>query len=162
MLFTHLFTPLALTRSAGLGYSTDLDARLSGTCAACTNSSTYHVQHCLGRSIHDHLDYGVLPFVMSLMFQIGTAEPMTQRLFPIEIVSIGQGFIASATKLVTKRSGVYTAPSLGMDGQQVLEISRYVWAALSSRKRVAARSDGTVHLELAEDEAVIVEAVGPT
>ena len=155
MLHTHLFTPIALTRDAGASYSFDLDARYSDTCAACSNESTAERESCLGRSIVDHLDYGVLPFVFTRMFRNGSAEPINERLFPIDIEAIGAGFVRGKDKLVTKLSGAQTVPA-GI-GSGAVEVSVYRWAQLVSRKRVAP-VDGKVALQLGAGEVAIIEA----
>ena len=155
MLHTHLFTPIALTRDAGASYSFDLDARFSDTCAACSNESTAERESCLGRSIVDHLDYGVLPFVFTRMFRNGSAEPINERLFPIDIEAIGAGFVRGKDKLVTKLSGAQTVPA-GI-GSGAVEVSVYRWAQLVSRKRVAP-VDCKVALQLGAGEVAIIEA----
>lgn len=103
-------------------------------------------------SIRDHLDYGTLPFLIGVVFGNGTAEPITQRLFPIEIERIGDGFVQGVGKLVTNRAGVWAV------GSASVEVSTYRWGALLSRAHVAAKG-GKVVLTLGDGDVAIVEDV---
>eukprot|EP01052_Picozoa_sp_SAG31_P024838 SAG31_NODE_2140_length_6350_cov_2.239962_1_plen_612_part_00 len=156
MLQTHLYSPLALTREGGPSYSFDLDFRYNRTCEACFNTTTATTDHCMQRSIADHLDYGVLPFIIGRVFANQSSEPITRRLFPIEIERIGQGFIQGVGKLVTKRSGSW---KVGTDN---VELSVYELGSLISRTAQRAAPNRTVRLSLAHGQVAIVEdAVKP-
>ena len=151
LLHTQLFSPLGLTRSNGAAYAGDLDARYNRTGEACATAASATHGHCLGRSVADKLDYGCLPFLYNFIFPNGTAEPITQRMFPIEIVRIGAGYVQGVGKLVTKRSGATTV------GARRVEISLYRWGSLVSRTADVAAPEYQVHLALGEGEVAIVE-----
>ena len=151
MLHTHLFTPVGLTREAGPGYSTDLDFRYNRTCKACLTTASATDDHCMERSVVDKLDYGCLPFLIGRMFHNGTAEPITQRMFPIEIERIGAGFVQGAGKLVTKVSGLWDV------GSSQVEVSIYRWGSLLSRHVQPATPGRKVQLILGDGEVAIVE-----
>jgi hypothetical protein len=153
MLKTHLYSPLGLTREGGPSYNFDLDVRYNRTCEACLNTTTATNDHCMQRSIADHLDYGVLPFIIGRVFANQSAEPITQRLFPIEIERIGRGFVQGAGKLVTKRSGWWAV------GAEAVEVSIYELGALVSRTPRRSAPNRTVQIDLAEGEVAIVEDV---
>jgi hypothetical protein len=150
MLHTHLFSPMGLTREAGPGYSTDLDFRYNRTCEACSTLASAGAEHCMERSIADKLDYGCLPFLIGRMFVNGSAEPITQRMFPVEIERIGAGFVRGVGKLITRRSGLWAV------GSASVELSIYRFGMLVSRTTEATPARN-VRLVLAKDEVAIVE-----
>ena len=155
MLQTHLYSPLALTREGGASYNFDLDFRYNRTCEACLNTTTATTDHCMERSIVDHLDYGVLPFIIGRVFANQSSEPITQRLFPIEIERIGQGFVQGVGKLVTKKNGSWT-----VDAESV-ELSIYRLGLLVSRTQ-RATPNRTVQLYLSDGEVAIVDDATPS
>ena len=55
---------------------------------------------------------GVLPCFIGRVFVNGSAEPITHRMFPIEIEAIGAGFVRGVGKLITKRSGEWAVVSI--------------------------------------------------
>ena len=150
MLGTHLFTPLGLTKEGGSTYNFDIDFRYNRTNKACLNTSTATADHCMPRSINDKLDYGNLPFLIGRMWVNGTAEPITQRMFPIEIKRIGNGYVQGVGKLVTKRSGLWDV------GSTHVQLSIYKLGSLIARNSRATLTK-TLQLDLGQDEIAIVE-----
>ena len=148
---THLFTPLGLTKEGGPTFSFDLDFRYNQTNKACLSTKTETVDHCMQRSIRDHLDYGTLPFLIGQLFVNGSTEPITHRLFPIEIERIGAGFVQGVGKLITKRSGSWAV------GSTSVELSTYRWGSLVSRQAKVAAPGRKVQLTLGDGEVAIVE-----
>ena len=153
MLKTHLYSPLGLTREGGASYNFDLDIQYNHTCEACLNETTATTDHCMERSIIDHLDSGVLPFIIGRVFANQSSEPITQRLFPIEIERIGRGFVQGVGKLVTKKSGSWPV------GTESVELSIYHLGSLVSRKLQNSAPNRTLQLSLSDGEVAIVEDV---
>jgi hypothetical protein len=88
------------------------------------------------------------------MFVNGSAEPITERMFPIEIEHIGKGWVRGVGKLVTKVGGRWAVPAAPQ-----VEVSIYRWAVLLGRSRAHA-AGGSVWLpELGEGEVAIVESL---
>ena len=101
MMWTHLFTPIALTRYGG--QRKDLDPKYNSTCRAPLTLSD-----CLGRDVYDHLDYGVLPYLYDGLFSNSTNETILTRL--------RCGARASRTELRSARAcGVVRRACLGND-----------------------------------------------
>ena len=99
----------------------------------------------------DHLDYGTLPFLIGQLFVNGLSEPVTQRLFPIEIERIGARFVRGVGKLITERLGSWAV------GSAHVELSTYRWGSLVSREIKAAAAGRKVQLTLGDGEVAIVE-----
>ena len=74
-------------------------------------------------------------------------------MFPIEVQSIGKGWVQGLGKLITKKSGTWVVPSAAKE----IEVSLYVWGVLVSRSRAAHSPGGSVWLALGEGEVAIVE-----
>ena len=99
MMWTHLFTPIALTRYGG--QRKDLDPKYNSTCRAPLTLSD-----CLGRDVYDHLDYGVLPYLYDGLFSNSTNETILTRLYPITPLALRPGLVSAKERTVTKLSGV--------------------------------------------------------
>ena len=179
-MYTHMFTPISLTRYGGDLY--DLDPLYNNTCTsgrdACaegcecccaqSNSSCDYAAHglglsgsfnlttCVGANTHDHLDYGVTSFLYDGAFARGSRPTILAEMFPITPKRLGRGIVVGQERVVTKLSGSYSLPEL--PAAAALIVLTYSEGLLDSRVCCAV---GSAEVKLERGQVAIIRQATP-
>ena len=151
-LHTQLYTPIMLTRYGG--NKRDSDPRYNHT-ADCPGPTAVQRRICYTApclSFSDHLDYGVLSMTYGSLWKNDTRDNVYSQMVPTTPIEIGEGFVIGLERIVTKRSGTYTAPRTTADVFTGSTIYRYQQCLKMSDEKGGL----TVNLQLAAGEIAIV------
>ena len=107
----QLYTPVMLTRYGGNKIDPDPRYNYTTECAGPTADERRVCFTDICRCVHDHLDFGTLSMTYGALWHNDKRENVYAHMMPTTAVEIGEGYVIGLERVVTKRSGTYTAPS---------------------------------------------------